>query len=187
MHERTASRVLPERAASLSRGLPQRNGGRRRSGLLAAAGVCVVVVLALVGLGTQSSSETLGSRNPPGQFRHLSSASASSGSSSSAGGSSSSSYSLQPQTPVNRAFSALSSALSGASQQPSRAAEPSTYARGPTLVLYAYSTDDPLHTANFAYFLRWGMTAGRDLEYLVAVRKQASMRTSICSRCWCVC
>ena len=150
--QRAPSRVLPQRV--------------RRRQFIAVAAVCAIVVFLLVGL-TQTTSHSA-SGTPVGQFRHLSQAS-------SGGASASASV-----TPVNRAFSALTSAWTASSQQLTQAAEPSSYTRGPTLVLYVYSTGDPLHTANFQYFLRWGMAASRSLEYLVAVRKQASPASAWC-------
>lgn len=142
---------LPTRAQQPNRSRPAR--------LFVAAGVCAVVVLCLVGLGRQSTSGLV----TDGTSRHLSQTSA-------------------PHTPVTgqtsvaRAFSSLStlgSVLGAGSQQagPSRQSSTSE-SLGPTLVLYAYTTEDPVHTANFAYFIRWGMGEARGLDYLVAVRKQ---------------
>ena len=164
---------------SPSRLLPHRQGKRQQ--LLVVAGICTVVALWLIGLGPQTQSATVsGSSN---QFRHLSQASGSQVSAAA-----STSYPGEARTPLHRAlFSALGGRSSSSSSstragratslhQGSTAAEPSSYSPGPTLVVYAYSPEDPLHTAKFAYFMRWGMAASRDLEYLVAIRKQVRAR-----------
>ena len=134
----------------------------RPARLFVVAGVCAVVVLCLVGLGRQSTSSFV----TDGTSRHLSQTSPTS------------TPANRQSSSVARAFSSLStlgSVLGTGSQQAGSGRQYSSPdSLGPTLVLYAYTTDDPVHTANFAYFVRWGMGQAQGLDYLVAVRKQAS-------------